>query len=112
MHPVTTAPRRATCSSVLRSERIKLTASRSTLITLVVSFAVGIGVSALGLCLAGGHHVSATRAGKASWNPPALSLHGFQLAELALATPVVLVIISESCWSSPRRGRPSSSARP
>lgn len=112
MRPPTTAPRRATRSSVLRSERSKLTAVRSTLITLLVSFAVGIGISALGWYLAGSHHVSATVAGKGTWNPTVLSLDGIQLAELALAALVVLVIISESCLSSSRHVPPSSSARP
>jgi formate hydrogenlyase subunit 4 len=112
MRPPAPAPRRATCSNVLRSERIKLTAFRSTLIALLVSFAIGIGVSALGWCLAGSHHVSATVAGKGTLNPTTFSLDGIQLAEVALAALVVLVIISESCWSSPRHVPPSSSARP
>jgi ABC-2 type transport system permease protein len=112
MHPPTLAPRRALFSTVLRSERIKLSAIRSTLIILLVSFAVGIGVSALTGYLASSHHVSSTRAGKATWNLAALSLNGFQLAELALVALVVLVVISESCWSSTRHVPPSSSARP
>jgi hypothetical protein len=112
MSPSIPALRRATFSGVLRSERIKLSATRSTLIILLVSFAAGIGVSALAAYLASSHHVSSTPAGKATWQLPALSLNGFQLAELAIAALVVLVVISESCWSSPRHRPPSSSARP
>jgi ABC-2 type transport system permease protein len=110
--PRTRARHRATFSGVLRSVRIKLSAIRSTLIILLVSFTVGIGVSALAGYLGSSHHVSSTPAGKATWNLPALSLNGFQLAELALGALVVLVVISESCWPSPRRVPPSSSARP
>ena len=112
MSPSIPAPRRATFSNVLRSERIKLSAIRSTLIIVLVSFAVGIGVSALAGHLASSHHVSSTPAGKATWKLTALSLNGFQLAGLAIAALVVLVVISESCWSSPRHLPPSSSARP
>ena len=112
MRPPIPAPRRAAFSAVLRSERIKLSANRSTLIILLVSFAVGIGVSALAGYLASSHHVSSTPAGKATSNLTAFSLNGFQLAELAIVALVVLVVISESCWSSPRRVPPSSSARP
>ena len=95
--------------TVLRPERIRLSALRTTLIILSVSLAAGIGVSALTCYLASGHHVSFTLAGKATWKPAAFSLDGIQLAGLAL---VVLVIITESCWSSPRHVPPSSSARP
>jgi hypothetical protein len=112
MSPSISARRRATPSNVLRSERIKLSATRSTLVILLVSFAVGIGVSALAGSLASSHHVSSPPAGKATWNLTAFSLNGFQLAELALAVLAVLVVIMESCWSSPRHGPPSSSARP
>jgi hypothetical protein len=112
MRPPVPASRRATLSSMLRSERIKASAIRSTLIILPVSFAVGIGVSALAGYLASSHHVSSTPAGKATWKLTALSLNGFQLAGLAIAALVVLVVISESCWSSPRHLPPSSSARP
>jgi hypothetical protein len=97
---------------MLRSERIKPSTIRSTLSILLASFAVGIGVSVLASHLASSHHVSSTLAGKATWNLTAFSLDGIQLAELALAGLVVLVIITESCWSSPRHGPPSSSARP
>jgi hypothetical protein len=112
MRPPIPAPRRAMFSGVLRSERIKLSAIRSTLIILLVSFAVGIGVSPLTGYLASSHHVSSTLAGKATWNLTAFRLDGVQLAELAIVALVVLVVISESCWSSPRRVPPSSSARP
>ena len=121
MSPSTPAPRRATFSTAPRSERIKLSTIRPPLIILLVSFAVGIGVSALTRYLASSHHVSTTLAGKATWNATAFRLDGIQLAELALAALVVLVIISESCWSSPRHMPswssprdvpPSSSGRP
>ena len=97
---------------MLRSERIKLTTIRPTLITLLVSFAVGIGASALAGYLASSHHVSSALAGKATWTLTAFHLDGLQLAELAIVALVVLVVISESCWSSPRHAPPSSSARP
>jgi len=105
------APRRATFSNVLHSERIKPSTIRPPLIILLVSLAVGIGVSALTYLLGSSQHVSSTLAGKATWHPTAFSLDGIQLAELALAALVVLVVISESCWSSPRRVPPSSSGR-
>ena len=74
MSPSIPAPRRATFSSVLRSERIKLTAIRSTLIIVLVSFAVVIGVSALAGYLASSHHVSSTPAGqKPPGTPPHLA---------------------------------------
>jgi hypothetical protein len=67
---------------------------------------------ALTCYVASGHQVSFTLAGQATWNPAALSLDGIQLAGLALVVLVVLVIISESCWSSQRHVPPSASARP
>jgi hypothetical protein len=112
MRPPVRTSRRATLSSMLRSERIKASATRSTLITLLVSFAAGIGVSALTGYLASSHHVSSNLAGKATWNLTAFRLDGIQLAGLAVAALVVLVIISESWWSSLRHVPPSSSARP
>jgi hypothetical protein len=112
MSPLIHGPRLAMTRTVLRPERTRLSALRTTLIVLSVSLAAGIGVSALACYLASGHHASFTVASRATWKPAALSLDGVQLAGLALVVLVVLVIISESCWSSRRPVPPSSSARP
>jgi len=74
---------------------------------------IGIGIGALTCYLSGSHYASSGLAGKASWDPTALSLDGIQLAELAVATLGVLVITSEygtgmirvSLAAVPRRSR-------
>jgi ABC-2 type transport system permease protein len=111
--PAPVAPRRATFSHALRSERIKLTTTRSTWITLLVALVIGIGVGALTCFLSARQYASSGLAGRASWDPTTMSLGGIQLAELAVAVLGVLVITSEygtgmirvSLTAMPRRSR-------
>ncbi|WP_033296388.1 ABC transporter permease [Amycolatopsis jejuensis] len=97
----------------LRSEWIKLRSLRSTWYTLAGLFAAGIGITALSTASAGADYARATVAERATWDPTALSLKSFLIAQLIIGVLGVLVVTSEyatgliqsSLTATPRRSR-------
>ena len=103
----------STLADALRSEWTKLRTLRSTVWTVLVTIALGVGFAAL-LSLAGARKYAALApADRPSFDPAATSLAGHIMAQLAIAVLGVLIITSEyatgmigtSLTVVPRRGR-------
>jgi ABC-2 type transport system permease protein len=103
----------ATLTDAVRSEWTKVRTLRSTVWTVLVTIALGVGFGAL-LSLAGARkYATLAPADKPSFDPAATSLAGHVLAQLAIAVLGVLIITSEyatgmigtSLTVVPRRGR-------
>jgi ABC-2 type transport system permease protein len=86
---------RVTWPRVLHAEWIKLSSLRSTRITLLVSFVlmVGIGVIAAAVTAANWSHMQPAQ--RATFDPVAMVLGGYQFAQLAVGVLGVLVISNE-----------------
>jgi ABC-2 type transport system permease protein len=102
-----------TLADALRSEWTKLRTLRSTVWTVLVTIALGVGFGAL-LSLAGArNYAELAPADRPSFDPTATSLAGHILAQLAIAVLGVLIVTSEyatgmigtSLTVVPRRGR-------
>lgn len=102
-----------TLTDAVRSEWTKLRTLRSTVWTVLVTIALGVGFGAL-LSLAGARkYATLAPADRPGFDPAAVSLSGHVLAQLAIAVLGVLVITSEyatgmvgtSLTVVPRRGR-------
>ncbi|MDW5328416.1 ABC transporter permease [Plantactinospora sp. KLBMP9567] len=97
----------------LRAEWIKLRSLRSTWYTLACLFAVGLGITFLALSSAGTEYESATAAERQAWDPTALSLMTYIVAQLIIGVLGILVVTSEyatglmqtSLTATPRRHR-------
>jgi len=107
------APRAATFADVVRSEWTKLRTVPSTMWTLLIALALGIGLSALISALASQAYDPTSKAVQSDWDPTAVSTSGGALAQLAIAVLGTMVVTSEYATRSirtslaavPRRGR-------
>jgi hypothetical protein len=106
-------PPATTFAHALHAEWIKLRSLRSTWYTLLGLFAVGLGVTFLATSNAGTRYASATAAQRAAWDPTALSLTTYTVAQLVVGVLGILVVTSEhatglvrsSLAATPRRHR-------
>ncbi|WP_026924358.1 ABC transporter permease subunit [Glycomyces arizonensis] len=97
----------------LRAEWIKFRTLRSTWYTLAGLFVLGIGIAALAMDPAAASYRDATAAERLDWDPTALSLRAFMLAQLVVGVLGILVVTSEyatgmmrtSLAATPRRHR-------
>ncbi|HEX2314850.1 MAG TPA: ABC transporter permease [Thermomonospora sp.] len=102
-----------TFSHTLRAEWIKLRSLRSTWYTLACLVAVGLGITFLSMNSAGQEYATATAAEKADWDPTAMSLTTYLVAQLIVGVLGILVVTSEyatgliqtSLAATPRRHR-------
>ncbi|WP_402371331.1 ABC transporter permease [Isoptericola rhizosphaerae] len=107
------APSSVKFTHALRAEWIKLRSLRSTWLTLVCLFVVGIGISLLATSAAGAQYSDATAAERAAWDPTGSSLTSYIVAQLIVGVIGILVVTSEyatgemqtSVMTSPRRYR-------
>ncbi|WP_127502997.1 ABC transporter permease [Actinoplanes solisilvae] len=99
--------------NLLLSEWIKLRSLRSTWYTLGCLLVVGLGITALTSNAAGSEWAAATPAERQSWDPTALSLKSYIVAQLIIGVLGILVVTSEfatglmgtTLTAVPRRGR-------
>lgn len=97
----------------LRAEWIKFRTLRSTWYTLAGLCAVGLGIAALAMDPAAASYRDATAAERLDWDPTALSLRAFLVAQLVIGVLGMLVVTSEyatgmmqtSLAATPRRHR-------
>lgn len=107
------APTKVTFAHALRAEWIKLRSLRSTWLTLLCLFVVGIGISLLATSAVGAQYADSTAAEKAAWDPTESSLTSYIVAQLIIGVVGILVVTSEyatgeiqtSVMASPRRHR-------
>lgn len=107
------APSSVRFTHALRAEWIKLRSLRSTWLTLLCLFVVGIGISLLATSAAGAQYADATAAERAAWDPTANTLTSYIVAQLIIGVVGILVVTSEyatgemqtSMMASPRRNR-------
>ena len=105
--------RASTFGDVLRSEWAKLRSVRSTFWALTVTVVLGVGLGAAISAAAAHGYAKSSASGKLGWDPTAVSLTGFAIAQLAIAVLGVLCISSEyssgmirtSLIVVPKRGR-------
>jgi ABC-2 type transport system permease protein len=86
---------RATFWHSVRAEWIKIRTMRSTLLVLLGTLAFSAGLAALNGSSAGGDYARMTAAEQASFDPLAISLQGYLVAQIALGLLGALVITSE-----------------
>ncbi|WUH99840.1 ABC transporter permease [Spirillospora sp. NBC_00431] len=104
---------RVTFARTLHAEWIKLRSLRSTWLTLACLFVVGLGITGLSMSSAGDDYATATAAERRDWDPTALSLTNYIMAQLIIAVLGSLVVTSEyatglirtSLSATPRRHR-------
>ncbi|MFI0480215.1 ABC transporter permease [Actinomadura sp. 9N215] len=112
MSSLATAPK-VTFARTLHAEWIKLRSLRSTWLTLACLLIVGLGVTGLSMSSAGDDYASATTAERRDWDPTALSLTTYIIAQLIIGVLGSLVVTSEyatglirtSLSATPRRHR-------
>ena len=86
---------RATFVHCLHAEWIKIRTMRSTLAVVLGTVAFGIGLAALGGTAAGDEYPNLSAADRASFDPLAISLRGYLLAQVSLGLLGALVVTSE-----------------
>lgn len=104
---------KATFGGVLRAEWIKFRSLRSTWYTLAGLFFVGLGITALSMSVVGAEYEGLSAADRLAWDPTALSLRSFLVAQLIAGVLGILVVTSEfatgmmatSLAAAPRRHR-------
>lgn len=110
--PLATAAK-TTFAHALRAEWVKFRTLRSSWYTLACLGFVGLGVAALSMSAAGAEYADATPAERLEWDPTALSLRTYLVAQLIIGVLGILVVTSEyatglmrtSLAATPRRHR-------
>lgn len=112
MSSLATAPK-VTFANALHAEWIKLRSLRSSWYTLICLFTVGLGITSLATSHAGEQYPSLTPEEQLDWDPTALSLRTYIVAQLIIGVLGILVVTSEyatgliqtTAAATPRRHR-------
>ena len=84
-----------TFTQTLHAEWIKIRSVRSTWLTLATLVVVGLGITALAGSAAGQEYPTLSPADQAAWDPTALSLRSYIVAQLIVGVLGILVVTSE-----------------